>query len=166
MNKQSKWIGTPAWERGQQVERDFERLLVQRDPHFRRASRQEQYQHIDFRTSFGTVDVKAKKRLTRASSINQEKLWLEVKNVQGKAGWLTSDHLDILAFERDNCFVLVKRLALLELADNLCDLTHMVERPEQAMYKGYQRKGRKDLLSVIKMTDLKLIDYRIWKKCN
>jgi hypothetical protein len=163
LNKQSKWIGSPAWERGQQVERDFERLLVQRDPHFKRANQQQQFAHIDFLTSFGTIDVKAKKRLSRAGSIHDEIIWCELKNVQGKAGWLTGSP-DIIAFERDKCFVLVKRADLLELVDNLCDLSNMVQHSKQALYKGYTRKGRNDLLTVIKMTDLTLINYRLWTK--
>lgn len=164
MSKQSQWIGSPAWERGQKVEREFERLLVKRDPNYRRATEQEQYKHIDFRTYFGTIDVKAKKRLSRASRIQEEKLWLEFKNVQGKHGWLTAPHLDVVAFERDESFVLVKRVELLELADNLCDLSHMVESTDHAMYRGYSRKGRKDLLSVIKMSDLQFINYKVWRK--
>jgi len=163
MNKQSKWIGSPAWERGQQVERDFEKLLVKRDPDFKRANLQQQFKHIDFLTSFGTIDVKAKKRLSRSGSIHDEIIWCELKNVQGNAGWLTGSP-DIIAFERDDCFVLVKRAELLELVDNLCDLSNMVDQSSQALYKGYTRKGRADLLTIIKMTDLKLINYRRWDK--
>lgn len=160
----SKWIGSDSWNRGQQVEQSFERLLVTRDPQYRRATQQEQFKHIDFHTYFGTIDVKAKKRLNRAQSIQEEKLWLEFKNVQGKHGWMTAPELDIIAFERDKCFVLVKRLDLLELADNLCDLSHHVDAPVKALYRAYSRKGRADLLSVIKMTDLNLIKTRIWVK--
>ena len=83
--------------------------------------------------------------------------------MQGKAGWLTGSP-DIIAFERDKCFVLVKRADLLELVDNLCDLSYMVNQSSQALYKGYTRKGRADLLTVIKMTDLTLIKYRLWTK--
>jgi hypothetical protein len=60
--------------------------------------------------------------------------------------------------------VLVKRVELLELVDNLCDLSNMVQHSKQALYKGYTRKGRNDLLTVIKMTDLTLINYRLWTK--
>lgn len=160
----SKWIGSDSWNRGQAVEREFERLLRQRDPHFRRATKEQQFKHIDFVTSFGTVDVKARKRLHRAKNLQEEKLWLEFRNVQGKHGWLTSPHLDVLAFERDDCFVLVKRLSLLELADNLCDLSHHVDSSDKAHYRAYTRKGRRDLLSVIAMSDLNLIPTVTWTK--
>lgn len=160
----SKWIGSDSWNRGQAVERDFERLLKQRDAHYRRATKQEQFNHIDYVTYFGTVDVKAKKRLNRAASLQEEKLWLEFKNVQGKHGWLTAPHLDVLAFERDDCFVLTKRTSLLELADNLCDLHNHVDSPDKALYRAYTRKGRRDLLSVIAMSDLNLIPTVTWTK--
>ena len=160
----SEWIGSEAWKRGQAVEREFEALLRQRDPHFRRATTEEQFRHIDFVTSFGTIDVKAKKRLHRAKSIQEEKLWLEFRNVQGKHGWLTAPHLDVLAFERDDCFVLTKRTSLLELADNLCDLSHHVDSPNKAHYRAYTRKGRRDLLSVIAISDLNLIPTVTWTK--
>lgn len=160
----SKWKNSDSWNRGQAVEREFEALLRLRDPHFRRATKQEQFKHIDFITSFGTVDVKARKRLHRAKNIQEEKLWLEWKNVQGKHGWLTAPHLDVLAFERDDCFVLTKRTSLLELAENLCDLSHHVDSPDKALYRAYTRKGRRDLLSVIAMSDLNLIPTVTWAK--
>lgn len=160
----SKWIGSDSWNRGQAVELEFERLLRQRDPHFRRATKQEQFKHIDFVTSFGTIDVKAKKRLSRAASIQEERLWLEFRNVQGKHGWLTAPALDVLAFERDDCFILVKRKSLLELADNLCDLNYHVSEQVKALYRAYTRRGRADLLSMITMEDLNLIPHVTWAK--
>jgi len=164
MNKQSKWIGSDSWNRGQQVEKDFERLLVKRDPDFKRATQQQQFLHIDFLTSFGSIDVKAKKRLQRAASMDEEKVWLEFRNVRGKTGWLTGCP-DIIAFERDDCFILVKRLELLKLANALCNLDDKVSMSSQAMYKGYTRKDRQDLLSVIKMSDIVYnINHRRWDK--
>ena len=163
----SSYIGSPAWERGQKVEREFEALLKLRDPNFRRATLQEQYRHIDFVTYFGTVDVKAKKRMHRgASSTQDDNLWVEHTAVNGGAGWLRAEHLDILAFEREECFTLVKREDLLELVDNLCDLRIMdndgtTNRP---LYRGYTRRGRKDVLSIISYSDLDLIKTRTWMK--
>lgn len=163
----SSYIGSPAWERGQKVEREFEALLRQRDPNFTKATTQEQFQHIDFKTYFGTIDVKAQKRKHRgAASTQNDILWIEHTAVNGKAGWLRAKHLDILAFEREHCFTLVKRKDLLELVDNLCDLTILdndgsTNRP---LYKGYTRRGRKDLLTIISFSDLNLIKTVNWMK--
>ena len=167
MTYTSSYIGSPAWERGQKVEREFEALLRQRDPNFTKANMQEQFQHIDFKTYFGTIDVKAMKRNNRGAASTQDtKLWVEHTAVNGKAGWLRAEKLDILAFERVDCFTLVKRVDLLELVDNLCDLRIMDDdgTNNRPLYRGYTRRGRKDLLSIIAYSDLDLIKTVNWKK--
>lgn len=59
--KMSKWKNSTSWNRGQKVEKEFAKLLKQRDPNFRKANREEQFRHIDFFADFGSIDVKAKK---------------------------------------------------------------------------------------------------------
>jgi len=160
----SRFKHTESWNRGQEVEKEFSVLLKKRDANFRKSSREEQFKHIDYHSSFGTIDVKAKKRINRGDEEEQDELiWLEFKNVQGRDGWLCGK-TDVIAFERNNDFVLVKRVRLLEMANNKCDLKKRVDTPRNALYKGYQRKGRKDLISLVKMSDILEIDHRIWKK--
>jgi hypothetical protein len=121
---------------------------------YREASRDEQFQHFDYITSVGTIDIKARKKINRSDNAEQDDLlWVEFKNTAGNAGWLTSD-VDFIAFERQDDFVVIRRWQLLELASELCDLNNMVSRPSDALYKGYQRKGRLDLISIITMQDL------------
>ena len=50
----SKWKNSESWNRGQEVEREFADLLRKRDPDFRKATKQEQYRHIDYQISGGT----------------------------------------------------------------------------------------------------------------
>ena len=160
----SKWKNTSSWNRGQRVEKEFTRLLRRRDPNFQKANREDQFRHIDYHTSFGTIDVKAKKRINRSDSKEQDELiWVEFKNVQGRDGWLKSA-VDIIAFERDSDFLLVKRNYLLGLAQSLCDLNSKVSNSREALYKGYQREGRKDLISIIKMSDIENLPHQLWKK--
>lgn len=153
-----------SWNRGQELERKFYEILKLRDKNARQATPQEQYKHIDFCTYFGTIDVKSKKRIGRADIDEQETIvWLEYKNVQGRDGWLVSS-VDILAFERDDDFILVKRKELQRMADKLCNLDDMVDKSSDALYKGYTRKGRQDLITQVKMKDLMKLKHRLWSK--
>ena len=160
----NNWKQSQSWKDGQKVEDSFAELLGQRDPNYKRATKQEQFRHIDFHTFFGTIDVKAKKKLNRRDSSGQNQyVWLEFKNVQGKTGWLCGE-TDVIAFERDNDFVLVQRSILLEMAKQKCNLNKRVLYSRDALYKGYQRKGRKDLITIVKMSDILELPHRIWDK--
>lgn len=158
------WKHSPSWTEGHKVEDIFAKLLAERDPNYKRATKQEQFRHIDFHTSFGTIDVKAKKKLNRRDNRGQDEyVWLEFKNVQGKTGWLCGE-TDIIAFERDNDFVLVQRSILFEMAKEKCDLNKRVLYSRDALYKGYSRKGRNDLISIVKMSDITQLPHRTWDK--
>ena len=160
----SFYAKTPAWNRGQAVEAEFEALLKLRDPEARRATQQEQFDHIDFISSFGTFDVKALGRVSRSDSSTQdERRWLELNNVAGRVGWLLAERLDYLAFERLDDFIIVRREDLKELAESLCQFEY-VDSPIEALYNLYQRRGRKDLLTVIRTDDMLALDHRIWDK--
>lgn len=160
------FIGTPEWDRGQSVEDSFKAIMDRKGITYREASRDEQFLHFDYVTSVGTIDVKARKKINRSDEDEQDSLvWVEFKNTAGNAGWLTSD-VDFIAFERKDDFVVVRRWSLLDLANELCDLTQMVSRPSEALYKGYQRKGRLDLISIIKMQDILQLEPTIETKPN
>lgn len=160
----SKWKNTESWNRGQEVESDFAKLLKKRDPAYRKATKQEQYRHIDYHSYFGTIDVKAKKRISRNDSSEQDDfIWLEFRNVQGKEGWLTGK-TDIIAFERNEDFILVSRRKLLKMAKTKCELNKRVSYSKDALYRGYQRKGRKDLITIVKMRDILGIEHKKWQK--
>jgi len=161
----SKWKNSESWNRGQEVEGQFANLLRKRDPDFRKASKSEQYMHIDYKCKFGTIDVKAKKRVNRSDNKEQDELiWLEFKNVQGKQGWLNS-HVDIIAFERENDFVLAHRKNILYWAQRACNLNDVVQYSKDALYKGYTRRGRKDLISIVKISELmENVAHKVWQK--
>jgi len=160
----SQWKNSESWNIGQQVENDFANLLKIADPKFRKATRDEQFRHIDYHSYFGTIDVKAKKKVNRYDSSDQDELiWLEFKNVQGREGWLCGE-TDIIAFERNDDFVLVRRKNLLDMAESKCNIDDRVTSSGGALYRGYQRRGRKDLISLVKMKDVLNIKHTIWKK--
>ena len=160
----SRWIQDQSWKRGQGVEAMFARLLNKRTTDVRAADLKEQFSHVDYFSDFGKIDVKARKRVARKDTDVQDDLvWLEFKNVQGKFGWLYGK-ADWIAFERDEDFVLVKRHDLALMAEKLCDVGDRVAVGKDALYKGYQRSGRKDLLSIVKMSDILKLYHQLWTK--
>lgn len=121
-------------------------------------SRQDEFDHIDFYVSKDnlnfSVEVKSRKKIKRGdSSVNDELIWIEFKNVRGKRGWLYGG-ADALAFEREHDFVIVDRKLLARLCERLCDLTQLNANVKIPLYTAYQRYGRQDILSLIKMSDI------------
>ena len=109
-------------------------------------------------------EVKARKRVSRGDSgVQDELVWIELINVAGNVGWVNGGS-DFVGFERENDFAVVSRAKLLTLVTKLCNPYKRVKSPEEALYKGYQRYGRQDLLTLIKMSDLEsIIDRTILK---
>jgi hypothetical protein len=127
----------------------------------RKSEAKDEFRHIDFHINLSTskelemsVEVKSRKKVKRSdSSVNDDLVWIEFKNVQGKRGWLYGA-ADLLAFERENDFLLVERKLLARLCERLCDLTKMNVDVKMPLYTGYQRRNREDVLSLIKMSDI------------
>jgi hypothetical protein len=124
------------------------------------ASRQDEFNHIDFHVTHThdqvkfSVEVKSRKKVKRAdSSVNDDLVWVEFKNVRGSRGWLYGG-ADAVAFERENDFVIVDRKLLTRLCERLCDLTKLNVDVKMPLYTAYQRRGRQDIVSLIKMTDI------------
>lgn len=118
----------------------------------------DQLKHIDFHCDLPiTVDVKSIK--------DPETIWIELKNVQGKDGWLLGEATHI-AFERPKAFVLVRRDHLLGLVNKLVDADTIVSKASDCLYKLYSRTkwGRKDLLTKIRPSDLASIPYLLINK--
>ena len=160
----SRWIQDQSWKRGQGVEAMFAKLLNKRTTDVRAADLKEQFSHVDYFSDFGKIDVKARKRVARSDDNTQDDLvWLEFKNVQGKLGWLYGE-ADWIAFERNDDFVIVKRSSLAMMAEKLCAVGDRVAVGKDALYKGYQRSGRKDLLSIVKMSDVLKLYHQLWTK--
>ena len=105
------------------------------------------------------VDVKARKKTRRKDTqFNDEWIWLEFMNVQGRKGWLKGNATHI-AFERENDFVLVPRKDLLYWAKKEITRRNGVaparaENARDARYKYYTRWQRKDVLSQVHMKDI------------
>lgn len=116
------------------------------------------HKHIDYHLEKSgksrSFDVKSRKRTNRNDkNFNDDWIWIEFKNVQGKKGWLYGD-ADYIAFERENSFLVVQREELAKLCEKMVDLKSKVTHAKQAKYKSYTRWKRKDVLSQIQVKDI------------
>jgi len=162
---------------GASAEELFNELSVKRNYKVKKATKNQNiYDHIDFyltgknketkKDQTITVDIKARKKTSRQDSkFNDEWVWVEIKNVQGRDGWLYGKS-DFIAFEQQDCFLLVPRKTLIEviLSNVRFDLDY-VQRAAQAKYRIYQRHGRRDQITQVRVADLlKLKNITKWKK--
>jgi len=156
-------------EDGDNAETLFIALASERGWSVQKASRKEQFLHIDYFLSQEgyknySFDVKARKRVKRADAeTNDELIWIEWRNVAGNDGWLNGA-ANYIAFERENDFIIVERFQLKNLCEKIVK-RDFVNNASDALYKIYQRKGRQDEISLIKFSDIfKNIKYRVWPK--
>jgi|TARA_E500000318_G_C3422437_1_gene157822 hypothetical protein len=110
-------------------------------------------------------DVKGIKRDTRHGNLNTKIVWTESKNVRGNPGWLYGK-ADYIAFEKTDEFVVVDRVILLNFMRNKIEDNdnELVSNPHDALYKIYQRNGRKDKISKALMSDMESISEWIVNK--
>lgn len=157
-------------ESGFSAEQKFKELAEQRGYEVKISGREQQFNHVDFILKKDNkewkVDVKGAKKISRQNNdVCFQHIWLEWKNCRGNDGWLTTEKgCDTIAFELENEFVIVSRKDLLKLAKKLCNLEKMVGQSKNALYCGYKRFGRRDLLSIIKTEDLLTIKHSKWLK--
>lgn len=140
-------------EMGASAEDKFNQVVTEFGVKTKYTGFKDQIRHIDFHLAFrGSVDVKARKRITRSGPIQDEYVWVEFVGNSGKKGWLYGDATHI-AFERLRDFVVVPRAGLARIAETLVEDT-IVNNPEDAHLFRYQRKGKKDQVSLLPMKTL------------
>lgn len=153
---------------GQRAEDKFRELAEAKGYEVEVCGREMQFNHVDFILRKGKktwkIDIKGAKKLSRQhENPCFEHLWIEMKNCRGKDGWILGMATSI-AFELADEFIIVDRKELLRLVEKLCDLKKMVAQSKKALYCGYKRFKRQDLLTLIKTDDLKQIKHSIWPK--
>jgi len=107
-----------------------------------------QFDAIDFKCNLKmNIDVKSRK--------DPSSIWIEFKNINGYDGWLYG-RATHFAFEREHDFIIVSKLDLIRLVNEIVDKNTIVDSPADCMYKMYSRKkyGREDLLTKIRPDDL------------
>lgn len=138
---------------GASAEDKFNQVVTELGVKTRYTGFKDQIRHIDFHMAFrGTVDVKARKRITRSGAIQDEYVWVEFVGNSGKKGWLYGAATHI-AFERLRDFVVVPRKELARIAEELVEDT-IVHNPEEAHLFRYQRRGKKDQVALLPMKTL------------
>jgi len=155
---------------GSSAEQQFKQIAEKLSNKVIDASLEEQFNHIDFHivNKFKrscTVDVKARKKIKRENNnVEDDVVWIEFKNVQGKNGWIYGS-ATLIAFEQEHSFLIVGRKALANLCEKIINLDKIDTNNRYPLYTGYQRYNRKDLLSLIKVQDItNNLKYIIWKK--
>ncbi len=169
---------------GHKAEADFASLAESKGWTVSKASKRDNmYKHIDFvlrdMENFDLdqcllVDVKSRKKTSRKDkNFNDDWIWLELKNVQGKDGWLLGASTHI-AFERENEFVLVPRnelftwvkKAIAERNGGKITIKCKAKNARDAKYKYYTRWNRQDLLTQVHYDDILkgVNNIEIWQK--
>ena len=98
-----------------------------------------------------TYDVKAMKKINRSDNHPNENIhWVEIKNVHGNNGWLYGK-ADYIVFETEDYWFTVPTPALQSLISKKT-VKQYTEYP--TLYRLYTRKGRKDIITLVKTIDL------------
>ena len=93
-----------------------------------------------------------------------DQIWCEFQNVRGDKGWLYGG-ATIIAFDmpEEGGFAIVDRQELAFFCEkHVSDET--VTKYKNAYLKRYTREGKKDVISLLKLHDIKtLVSYRVWE---
>lgn len=109
------------------------------------------------------IDVKSMKKINRFDdSPNENYHYVEIKNVNGKLGWLYGD-ADYFSFETIDYWILVSKTKLQEFIKNRVDKVY-VDKASNSLYKLYNRKGRLDVITMVKTLDLVVMSSQIINK--
>lgn len=118
------------------------------------------HDHWDFKVNF-KVDVKGLKKLRRSDQETNENIhWIELINVLGVKGWLYGD-ADFFAFETNKYWVVVEKCKLQDwVAKNVSK--QLVSTP--TLYKLYNRKTSKDIITLVSTHDLYFLSEVVLQK--
>lgn len=97
-------------------------------------------------------DVKAIRKVNRYDNETNENIhWVELKNVNGKHGWLYGE-ADKFAFELDDYWLIVDKHVLQDFISKKCRDKEKTKTPQ--LYKLYTRDKRRDIITLVKTIDL------------
>ena len=122
---------------------------------------EDMHEHIDYWLAMSSqgkrwgVDVKGNNL--------PDEIWVEFKNVRGNPGWLYGG-ATIIAFDmpEEGGFAIVDREELAFYSEKH-DAKEYVTNKKTAYLKRYTRKDRQDVISILKLHDIKnLMSYRVW----
>lgn len=167
-NKRNRYDKKDSLELGQNAEGRFASLAQRQGWAVVEASQEGNIEdHYDYEISKDgrqfRVDVKSRKRVARkAVGVQEDLVWIEFRTVRDTKGWLFGS-ADLIAFENQSGFKIVERKALVKIINKLVKIHVKVDKPEDALYKVYTRKGRPDEITLIKTSDLAPILWDEWE---
>jgi len=154
MVKKSMIHSRDSWKMGANAEQQFKAIAIANGYPVVEAGAEYDRRHIDFFVNKKAVEVKSAKRISRQTDVQYDKIWVELQGVSGHPGWLFGD-AQIIAFQMEKGFVLIRKRDLQKLVEEKVDKTSFVDRPEQALYKQYRRRGRLDTLTLVEASEIK-----------
>ena len=123
---------------------------------------EDRYQHIDY---WLAVSPDGKKWGVDVKGNNlPDEIWCEFKNVGGNPGWMYGG-ARIIAFDmpEEGGFSVVDREELAFWCEQHV-ANELVTDKRKAYLKKYTRKDRKDVITILKLRDLKTLQsYRVWE---
>jgi len=155
-------------ESGLRAESEFQILAESKGWRVAKSNRdQDIFEHWDFLITKGEkcrrVEVKSAKKINRRDvSVQSEWFWVEFRGVRDE-GWLNGK-ADVIALERETEFWIVRRTDLKKRAERLVDKLQTASSSAEAKYKLYQRKNRRDLISLIEFSKIEDLDKAVWEK--
>jgi hypothetical protein len=168
MNSRNQYDHKDSFELGERAESLFFKLALELGWKVSPSSKDENINaHWDYQiekeSQIFKVEVKSRKRISRSDdSLQSEFTWVELHGVRpNDNGWLFGK-ADLIAFEKETSFILVKKLDLLNVINKKVDLVAKVRDPKDAVYKIYTREGRKDKLTLLPMDDIEAIKFMEW----
>lgn len=122
---------------------------------------EDMYEHWDLKIE-AKIDLKALKKENRYDiSYNENFHYVELKNVNGKLGWLYGN-ADYFAFELESYWVLVDKNDLQNFIKHKCVGKSIGQTKD--VYELYQRPNRKDVITKVKTIDLMFLSTQIIQK--
>lgn len=156
-----------SWRIGENGQEKYYQSCKAANLDIKKTTKEQDMGHVDFVVEGKTVDVKGLK-----DTHKEGKILLEIKNVQGKDGWCSKSGPEWIALDFGAFFFHVKNSDLIKLIKKKCDLTQEVSKISDALYKSYSRRDRKDLMTVVSLTDVVkscehwYLPHRTWTDMN
>lgn len=134
----------------------------------RSSEREDIYDHIDIffrknKNEYTSADVKGLKKKNRTDkNIQYETHYIEFINVNGDDGWLYGKS-EYIIFEDLKDWIFVERIELMKFIREKIKF-EFVFTAGDSLYRLYSRVGRKDLITMVKISDLRIIATFFLKK--
>jgi hypothetical protein len=120
-------------------------------------------EHWDFASNGVKYDVKGLKKIKRDDDeTNEFYHYIEIKNVNGKTGWLYGK-ADYFLFETNRYWISVSKQKLQNFIKENTKKIYVLN-PDEALYCLYKRNGRNDIITLITTIDLMAIATEIKNK--